>query len=63
MEELATWEKIALGLIMGAVALLAFPGLRRSLKDAPKGTGNDWRGVLVPLVLVILFVFLLVKLS
>lgn len=50
-------------LLLGAlVVLLLFwfgPGVRNAMRNSRRGTAEDWRGVLVPLGLVVLFVILL----
>ncbi len=55
------WMKIfsALFLIMMIVYLL--PKAKGMLKDSPKASSNDLVAVLIPLVLVMAFVFLLIK--
>ncbi len=61
MNNLSTWESIFIVLAMLAFAVFFFPGAKRALeqsKDAPK----DWLGVLIPLVAVVAFVLLLIKL-
>lgn len=56
------WQQIGLGLI-AAVALLFFlPAALRSHKKARDATTDEWKGVLIPLGVVILFVILLVLL-
>jgi hypothetical protein len=55
-----TWEKILLGVAGLIILLLFFPGVNRMIKESPKGTAEDWRGVLVPIGLVILFVLFLI---
>ncbi|MDH3715670.1 MAG: hypothetical protein OET44_17680 [Gammaproteobacteria bacterium] len=54
------WTKLiwAAALIMMAVVL--FPAARHWLKHGPRGTSDDWKAAIIPLVLVIGFVFLLI---
>jgi len=57
-----TWEQIALGAIILVFVLWRFPTMMRQMKqknDEPK----DWKGVLIPLGLVVAFVFILIKLA
>jgi hypothetical protein len=61
MSNLSTWENIALVVIMGGAVLLFFPGIKRALR-ASENTPKDWPSVIVPVLLVIAFVFLLIKL-
>ena len=48
-------------LLIGGMMFLWLPGLRRAAKNSPKGTAKDWMGVLVPIALVVLFLFLLIS--
>ena len=54
------WEQILLG---AAAILFLFwvgPGLKPMLQKSQEAE-KDWKGVLIPIVIVILFVFLLIK--
>lgn len=61
---MATWEILLAGIAAIAVTMWFLPGIRESLKqnkdrdDVPR----DWRGVILPLVFVALFVLLLISL-
>lgn len=61
MEALALWEKILLGIFAVVLVVWLFPGLKASLQSSEERP-KDWKAVLVPLVLVILFVLLLISL-
>jgi len=54
------WEKI--GVLVLAAVLLIFWGPRalRAAKNSPKGTAEDWKGFLIPILLVVLFVIVLI---
>lgn len=54
------WEKI--GVLIVAALLIIFwgPSALRAARNAPKGTSEDWKGFLIPIVLVVLFVILLI---
>ncbi len=56
-----TWEKIVLGLVAVAVVAWLWPGMRRGLQEAPKGSADDWKTVVLLLVGVILFVLFLLS--
>ena len=51
-------------LLLGAVALLVIwkfgPGVKHAVENAPRGTGRDWLGLLLPIGAVVLFVLFLV---
>ena len=60
---MATWEMVLVGIIAIAVTMWFLPGIRGQLNqqkekaDQPK----DWRGLILPLVFVVLFVLLLIS--
>ncbi len=57
---MALWEQILLGVLALLVLFWMGPGARSAMersRDAPR----DWRGVLIPVGLVVLFVFLLIS--
>ncbi|SNX60238.1 hypothetical protein SAMN06296273_1703 [Nitrosomonas ureae] len=56
------WMQIisALALVMFIVVL--FPATRHMMKNSPKGTSSDWISFVIPLVVIVLFILLLVKL-
>ncbi|HIB62899.1 MAG TPA: hypothetical protein EYO51_07160 [Methylococcaceae bacterium] len=60
METLSMWENLVLGIIVSGVLLIFIPSIRSSMirnRDVP----SDWKAVIVPIGLVVLFVvFLLV---
>ncbi|MGA1561546.1 MAG: hypothetical protein ACO376_01020 [Gammaproteobacteria bacterium] len=58
---MATWEKILLGLLAVVLVVWFWPGLRHSLKNAPKGSSEDWRSVLLILLGVVIFVIFLLS--
>lgn len=57
------WMQIfsALALVMFIVIL--FPRIREMVKNSPKGTPSDWLSFVVPVIGVILFIALLIKLA
>lgn len=57
-----TWEALLIGVLVLVLLLWFGPGIRQSIKRSPRGTAEDWKGVLLPLGLVVLFVILLVAL-
>ncbi len=62
METMAVWEQVLLGLLVVVILVWFFPGLKHTLKNAPKATAGDWKNLLVPIGLVVLFVLLLLSL-
>jgi len=47
--------------LLGAMLVYVFPRMRQAMKNSPKGTTSDWMSVLIPVVGVVLFVILLIK--
>jgi hypothetical protein len=62
MQELSTWEMVLLGAITVLVLLWFGPGVKTLLEQSRQAEHRDWRGVLVPIALVVLFVLLLISL-
>ena len=65
MDNLAvsTWEAVLVGVLVVVLLLWFGPGVRESVKRSPRGSWQDWKGVVIPLGLVVLFVFLLVSMA
>jgi hypothetical protein len=62
MEKMAGWEMLLLGAIALLVLFWVGPGIKPLLEQSRRAENRDWAGVLIPIVLVILFVLLLIKL-
>jgi hypothetical protein len=54
------WMKIALAAVLGIMAIRLWPAANHMLKHGPKGSADDWRGVLLPIAAAIGFVILLI---
>ena len=61
MDLLATWEKLLIGVIGVLVLLWFFPGVKTMIAES-RDAKKDWRGVLIPAVVVVIFVILLLNL-
>ena len=52
-------------IILGAVALGVLfwvgPGIKGMLKQSRQAENKDWAGVLLPIIIVVIFVFFLIK--
>ena len=55
------WMKIFSALLIVLMLVYLLPRAKDMLKNSPKASNNDWVAVLIPLLLVIGFVFLLIK--
>lgn len=60
--DMATWEILLLGGIAILAVMLFMPGIRQSMQRAKEQEEKDWRGALIPMALVVLFVILLISL-
>lgn len=54
------WTQIGSALLLVAMLVFIFPRMRHAVKNSPKGSADDVKGVLIPIALVILFVVLLI---
>lgn len=60
---MATWEQILLGIAACAIAFFFWPGVKRTLEQSRQAENPDWRGALLPIGIVILFVIALIMLA
>ncbi len=61
MEQMSTFEMIMLGAIALGVLFWVGPGIKGALQQSKEAKNKDWRGVLVPIIIVVIFVFFLIK--
>lgn len=62
MNSMATWEQVVLGILVVLILLWFFPGIRQMLAQSREAEEKDWKGLLLPLGVVVLFVLLLISL-
>ena len=55
-----TWEQLLVGALALLLLLWFWPGLKRGVEEAPKGSRAEWLGLVKPLGLVVTFVILLI---
>lgn len=55
------WMKIFSAILIVLMLVYLLPRAKDMIKNSPKASGNDLVAVLIPLLLVIGFVFLLIK--
>ena len=55
------WLKIGSAALMIGMLVFIYPRMHAAIKHSRKGSMQDWMGFIVPLVAVIAFVFLLIK--
>lgn len=61
MDPMAGWEKILLGLFAVVFLFWFGPSLKTVFQQSDAQEEKDWKGILIPLALVILFVLLLIS--
>ncbi len=54
------WLKIGSALLLGMMLLIIWPRARIMIKESPKGTAQEWKSALIPLLLVAGFILLLI---
>ena len=56
------WLKIASALFMLAMIIYLFPRAKQAVQNSPKGSNSDWMGFALPMVAIVLFIIVLIKL-
>ncbi len=56
-----TWMKIAYALALGAMVVFLLPKAMQMMKHSPKAEKGDWRAVIIPIALVVLFIMFLIQ--
>jgi hypothetical protein len=56
------WMQIGSALALVMFLIILFPTAMKMMKSSPKATSSDWKAVIVPLIIIILFIMLLIKL-
>lgn len=54
------WEKIGVLVLAGLLIVFWGPRALRAAKNSPKGTAEDWKSFLIPVLLVVAFVIFLI---
>lgn len=62
MEAPATWEKIAVGILVLLLLFALRPGLKATLERSRRAE-KDWAGLLLPVGAVVLFVLFLIAIN
>ncbi len=55
------WLQIGSAIMMIALLALIYPRMREAVKTAPKGSSEDWKGFIIPVAGVALFIALLTQ--
>jgi len=59
LESMALWEKILMGAIGLLVIFMFRPGIKAAFERSKQAENKDWKAVLIPIGLVVLFVIFL----
>ncbi|HIF51896.1 MAG TPA: hypothetical protein EYQ42_10285 [Thiotrichaceae bacterium] len=59
---MAVWEQAMVGLAIFAVLYFWGPGAKNALEDSQQAENPDWKGALIPIAMVVLFVIVLISL-
>lgn len=57
---MAVWEQVLIGIAAVILVFLFWPGARAAMQKSKEAENPDWKGALLPIGIVILFVILLV---
>lgn len=57
------WTNIIYAILLGGMVIFLWPRAKDMLKNSPKGSNEDWKGFLLPMVGVILFIVFLVMMT
>jgi hypothetical protein len=61
MEQMSTFEMIMLGAIALGVLFWVGPGIKGALQQSREAENKDWSGALLPIIIVVIFVFFLIQ--
>lgn len=56
------WIKIGSAVFMLAMIIYLFPRAKHAVQNSPKGSAKDWMGYVLPMVAIVLFIIILIKL-
>lgn len=54
------WMKIGSALLLGTMLVFLLPRAKHMLQNSPKAGEGDWKAVLIPLALLVLFILFLI---
>ena len=60
---MAVWEQVLLGIAAVILVFLFWPGARAAMERSKGAQNPDWKGALLPIGFVILFIILLVMVA
>ena len=60
---MAVWEQVLLGIAAVILVFLFWPGARAAMERSKGAQNPDWKGALLPIGFVILFIILLIMVA
>jgi hypothetical protein len=60
---MAVWEQALIAMAIVAVIYFWGPGAKKALEESQHAENPDWKGALIPIGMVILFVIVLISLA
>ena len=60
---MALWEQVLLGIAAFVIVFLFWPGAKKTMEQSKQAENPDWNGVLLPIGVVIFFIFMLIMIS
>lgn len=57
------WEQVMLGIAAFAIVFFFWPGAKKAIEQSKQAENPDWKGALIPIGMVILFVVFLVVMA
>lgn len=60
---MAVWEQALVAIVIVAVLYFWGPGAKKAMEESQQAENPDWKGALIPIAMVILFVILLISLA
>jgi multisubunit Na+/H+ antiporter MnhB subunit len=60
---MSVWEQALVAIAIVAVLLFFGPSAKKTMEESRKAENPDWKGVLLPIGLVVLFVILLISMA
>mgnify|MGYP007077396306 CR=1 FL=1 len=60
---MAMWEQVLLGIAAFAMVFFFWPGAKKALEQSQQAENPDWKGALLPIGVVVVFVIVLIALA
>ena len=60
---MALWEQILLGIGSFLILFFFWPGAKVAMEESRKAENPDWKGALIPVGVVVMFVILLIAIA